>query len=235
MSSILKALKKLEDEKAILKPDSLKIDAEILRGDASRRFSPTAILLLAIVLFVCGSGATYLFMKSGKGNTADMKSPASAAAPLIAPPSSPAVVPVTVEAERHNSQNESPVPAKVVSVETAPRLDNNTLANVRSPKPLMVNQSAKLVKQLEKRPAAPSRQEAVLVTGPAATVKMPALRVNGIAFQEESADRVAIVNGIYVTNGSLVEGAKVEDIQKDRVRFSFGGEGFDVTLGKSNR
>jgi general secretion pathway protein B len=46
---------------------------------------------------------------------------------------------------------------------------------------------------------------------------------------------VAVVNGIPVSNGSVVEGARVEDIQRDRVRFSYGGERFEVTLGKTNR
>jgi type II secretory pathway component PulC len=63
----------------------------------------------------------------------------------------------------------------------------------------------------------------------------PTLKVNGIAFQEGVAGSVAVVNGISVSSGSMVEGAKVEDIQMDRVRFSYSGEKFEVLLGKSNR
>ena len=63
----------------------------------------------------------------------------------------------------------------------------------------------------------------------------PSIEVNGIAFQDESTDRVAIVNGVSVSNGSIIGGAKVEDILKDLVRFSYGGEKFDVALGQSTR
>ena len=63
----------------------------------------------------------------------------------------------------------------------------------------------------------------------------PLIKVNGIAFQGNGPGSVAVVNGVPVANGSMIEGARVEDIQKDRVRFSYGGEKFEVDLGKSNR
>src|ERR1039457_2422419 len=66
MSSILKALKKLEHEKSARKPDSFRIDAEILRGGASRSFFSTGASLAAIALFLCGGGATYVYMKHDK-------------------------------------------------------------------------------------------------------------------------------------------------------------------------
>jgi hypothetical protein len=37
---------------------------------------------------------------------------------------------------------------------------------------------------------------------------------------------------VYV--GAVIEGAKVEEIGKDRIRFSYGGESFEVPLGNSN-
>jgi general secretion pathway protein B len=63
----------------------------------------------------------------------------------------------------------------------------------------------------------------------------PVIKVNGIAFQDGSSDSVAVVNGIPVSNGSIIEGAMVEDIQRDRIRFSYGSEKFEVPLGKTNR
>ena len=65
------------------------------------------------------------------------------------------------------------------------------------------------------------------------TAAKPVLKVNGIAFQD-GADSVAVINGITVSKGSVIEGARVEEIQKDRVRFSRGGEKFDIILDKSN-
>jgi type II secretory pathway component PulC len=66
-------------------------------------------------------------------------------------------------------------------------------------------------------------------------VSRPVLTINGIAFQEGGSDNLAVINGITVSNGAVIEGIKVEDIQKDRVRFSHGGEKFEIILNKSNR
>jgi type II secretory pathway component PulC len=62
----------------------------------------------------------------------------------------------------------------------------------------------------------------------------PVVRVNGIAFQDGS-DSVAVINGVPVSRGALIEGIKVEEIQRDRVQFSYDGEKFEVNLGKSNQ
>jgi len=225
MSSILKALKKLEEEKSIRKPDSLKIDAEILRGDTSRHFSSMSISLLAILLFICGSGATYVFMKPDTGSK---KYPVvSAMAPLGPPSSATAVAPVAVKPQNLNLQADLSKRDKGISAGS-----DIPPSSVIAPEFPARIQAVPPIKHSEvKRPVAPTQPAAIR---PVAVI-VPALKVNGIAFQDESSDRVAIVNGISVSSGSMIEGAKVEDIQKDRVMFSYGGEKFDVALGKSNR
>jgi len=67
------------------------------------------------------------------------------------------------------------------------------------------------------------------------TSKAPNLRVNGIAFQNSSADSMAIVNGIPVSSGSIIEGVTVEEVQNDRVLFRRNLEKFEIRLGQSNR
>jgi general secretion pathway protein B len=229
MSSILKALKKLEDEKSIRKPDSLKIDAEILRGDASRRFSPMGVSLLAALLFICGSGATYVFMKPDTGN---IESAGSAVTSLMTSSSATAVASGRAVQQTLNIQADSPKAGKLTSAGSVHKPGNDLPAAVKATKMTAKVQSVQVVKPSEvKQTVAPAQLTQATVIRPAA----PPLKVNGIAFQDESADRVAIVNGVSVSNGSVIEGAKVEDIQKDRVRFSYGGEKFDVALGKSNR
>ena len=59
--------------------------------------------------------------------------------------------------------------------------------------------------------------------------------MNGIAFQEGSRDNMAMINGIAVSSGEMIEGVRVEDIQKNRVIFSQGGEKFEIRLNKSNK
>jgi len=234
MSSILKALKKLEDEKSIRKPDSLKIDAEILRGDASRRFSPMGISLLAALLFICGSGATYFFMSSDANN---VKSTASDVAPITPPSPAAGIAPDAERPQNQNLQADLPKPDKIViAAGSDHKLGKTPPSSVTTSRlPVQVQPVQRIRPPEVKRPVAPPQPAPATTTRPAAPVMAPLLKVNGIAFQEENADRVAIVNGAPVANGSVIEGAKVEDIQKDRVRFSYGGEKFDVALGKSNR
>ena len=234
MSSILKALKKLEDEKSIRKPDSLKIDAEILRGDSARRFSPMGISLLAALLFICGSGATYFFMSSDTNN---VKATVSDVVPIDPPSPATAVAPDAERPHNLNLKADLPKPDKVVTAAGSDnKLGNTPPSSVTVPRLQAKIQPVQRIRQSEeKRPVAPPQSAPATTTRPVASVMAPLLKVNGIAFQEESVERVAIVNGAPVSNGSIIEGAKVEDIQKDRVRFSYGGEKFDVALGKSNR
>lgn len=225
MSSILKALKKLEQEKAARKPDSFRIDAEILRGGAQRSFFSTGASLAAIALFLCGVGATYLFMKHDQAFAPVQQSQASKNG--VKGESSAAATPFPVSAIPAAEPQPRP-PAKEIS---APEKSEP------APRPMEKQQHTQRVKSAviapqavppEPKPASPSVPVAPLVT-PA----KPVLKVNGIAFQD-GADSVAVINGVTVSKGSVIEGARVEEIQKDRVRFSRGGEMFDSILDKSN-
>lgn len=235
MSSILKALKKLEDEKAAHQPDSLKIDSDILRGESSRRHSTTGLILAALLLFTGGSIATYLYMKKDPSPTVvSSETPAEAPAKVesraqrvtSAPnatyikteqlPESIEVVPArrsqaTVPAPKQKKQSG---PAKPVPVVTRPSVDK-TVQQQRKNVPLGALTAPLAVPQVVRT--------------------IPLLRVNGIAHQGGTADNVAVINGVPVSDGAVIEGVKVEEIQKDRVRFSYKGETFEIALGKSNR
>ena len=204
MSSILKALKKLEDGKAARPPGSLDIGSDILRGDAPRHTSPLVVILIAALLFICGSGATYVYLKY------------TAATPAIPPP---------LLAEQHTASAiaapaQQPPAPHVVSART--KAQPRRQASVRPLRKAAASEANRPI------------QPAVRASSPG-TLGTPVIKVNGIAFQGDGADSVAVVNGVPVANGSMVEGARVEDIQKDRVLFSYGGEKFEVILGKSNR
>ncbi len=82
--------------------------------------------------------------------------------------------------------------------------------------------------------APPPRAETVRKPAPPAPAE-PAFSVSGIAWNKDSADRLAIVNGQPLTTGSFLEGAVVEEILPDRVRFSQGGRTFEVHLSKSGK
>lgn len=233
MSSILKALKKLEDEKTSRFPDSLNIDSDILKSShESRKMSPLAALLLLLLMFGGGAGAAYFIMK---GNT---KQPVAAAPQPItvvtAVPSSP-VAPQTAKPAAPSAAKPAvakPVAAPVqkkpsaVTAQKAQPKKAATVAAKHSPARSTAQQSSD-----KALPAADTGSRSELP----ASAAVPTLRVNGIAFQNNSADSMAIINGIPVSNGSTVEGAIVEEIRRDRVVFQRSGEKFEVKLGQANR
>jgi general secretion pathway protein B len=59
---------------------------------------------------------------------------------------------------------------------------------------------------------------------------MPALKLTGIAFQEDRAARLAVINDLPVMEGTMIEGARVMEISEDRVRFNYSGRNFEVLL-----
>jgi hypothetical protein len=56
--------------------------------------------------------------------------------------------------------------------------------------------------------------------------------VSGIAWQQDGAARIAMVNGQTVTEGGTVAGARIMAIHRDRVQFSRNGEQFEILLEK---
>ena len=223
MSSILKALKKLEQEKASQKPDSFRIDAEILRGGARRSFFSTGAPLAAIALFLCGVGATYLFMKHAQTSTPVQQSQSSKSG--VRGDSAPGVFPVaTLPAA-------GPQPGQPESGISATEMSGHSPRFLEKQQYTQKMKSAEIVPQTV--PAEPKSVSPSVPVAPLVAPAKPVLKVTGIAFQD-GADSVAVINGVTVSNGSVIEGARVEEIQKDRVIFSRGGEKFDSILDKSN-
>lgn len=227
MSSILKALKKLEDERGASRPDTLKIDSDILRSESSQRHSTTGVIVAALLLFAGGSVATYMFMKQD-------------------------TLPVmlnNIVSEKIQSPSQSQTPAATdVKTEKLPeiveivpaRKSDSVKATISRPQKKAVtsvpeqSRTLQLNSNIKHEDHKKSLNETT-VQPQTASKTVPVLRVNGIAFQEGISDSMAVVNGIPVSAGSVIEGVKVEVIQKNRVRFNYNGETFEIPLGKSNR
>lgn len=229
MSSILKALRKLEDDKSARKPDELKIDAEILRSDNSPRFSSAGIISVAFLLLAGGSGATYMYMKQDRlpEPARSIQTSMSREKQTAIPPASdikteqlPAAIVVVPATGQKTAQAEPPAQHQVAK--TTAELPAKPS---KSATPVVVSRPVEISKA--------SRASTPPLTSSANSV--PLLRVNGIAFQNSNADSMAIVNGIAVSKGSIVEGITVEEVQKDRVLFQRNGEKFEIRLGQSNR
>ena len=55
------------------------------------------------------------------------------------------------------------------------------------------------------------------------------ITVSGIAWQDERSLRRAVINGSLVGEGAEIQGARVVEIRENRVRFSRGGDTFEVS------
>ena len=229
MSSILKALKKLEQEKAARKPDSFRIDAEILRGGTPRSsFFSMGASLAAVALFLCGVAATYVFMKRHEVPAAVQPVQAPAIQATSAPPASVRRPPESADQGAAETLPRPTMPGKSGPEPSGPA--PRTMPAPRQPQPEKPTGGTPRAvqpepKQIMPPPVAPP---AAVAPGP------PVLKVLGIAFQDGSTNSVAVVNGVAVSKGSVIEGVRVEEIQRDRVTFSRGGETFEVILDKSN-
>jgi general secretion pathway protein B len=213
MSSILEALKKLEDEKSSRQSGAGNIAGKVVKD--GRRPKPRPVWLLPASMAAVATTAalaTYIIMSS--------LSPSKKPGHLITPvqPLQPQqAAPQAAAPIRPTALPSANAPNKVVRSSPSPP--------VTSQEPVI---NAPPVQHIESRSIAIPAQALPTekLPGP------PALKVTGIGWQKGNADRLAIVNGRAVTEGAVVEGARVEEIFPDRVRFSFNDKTFEIPLGK---
>ncbi len=74
--------------------------------------------------------------------------------------------------------------------------------------------------------------EPAIVSVPTGT---PQIAVSGIAYNKDAVDRLAVINGVPAGEGKTVSGVTVEEIMPDKVRFSYGRKSFEVPVGRSNQ
>lgn len=238
MSSILKALKKLEQEKALRRDGGADISREILHGQTRRKKQyswqwaaaiTTIILLFAVVAILMTRGTATVKTEPGSAPLLETRLPA---------PPAPAT------AGKLPAEGSSAKPADSPRVETAP-VRKPTGSPAPDPAPAKTQMPPALPTQPATRPPAlpetapqftapPPKAEPVRKPNPPATTE-PIFAVSGIAWNKDSADRLAIVNGQPLTTGAFLDGAVVEEIFPDRVRFSQGGKTFEVHLGKAGK
>ena len=230
MSSILKALKKLENNTSLYKPEQLRIDAKILQNGVSGSFSRTSIFLIAIALFVCGGGVTYFYFNISSRHEITPQAISSGIESLNPSPEPTSISPIlkSVKVQTTKAKVSTLTVPLVVSKQT--RLPKNPAQPSITPRSRIQHVEVASTPELK-----PEAKPVPASTSPVSVASRPILAINGIAFQEGGSDNLAVINGVTVSNGAIIEGVKVEDIQKDRVRFSQGSEKFEIILNKSNR
>jgi general secretion pathway protein B len=236
MSSILKALQKVEAEKAAAR-NAGRLATEISRTRQKRGWKPRWLFPVAMtVVAVVAVLATYTLMGGfSQGRQQTVPQPGiEAAAPL--PQSRPV----------ESSLPPSAAPPVADSVTVQPMITRPVAVKVPSAPPRR--------NELPESPDAAGNDDA---SSPETSAEPPAVRaaelqtertaglspashaasdltVSGIAWQKESTSRLAVVNGVPIAQGAILAGARVEEILPDRVRFTRDSHSFEVFLGKTS-
>lgn len=213
MSFILKALKKLEHEKAARKAAPVEINSAILAPDRGPISSSRRVgLWLSISLVLIAGAVTIMFFPIHE------IPPTGSEVPKTGPQQAPAARP---EPSFPLSQPQVDKPAKgSASINAIDR--QPAIPRPREPE----KRQEKAHSQYDFAPPSAPEHQAPFV---AAT---PALTVSGIALQDDPAESMAVVNGELVKTGMTVGGAVVDRIFLDRVRFKGNGGKFEVYLSK---
>lgn len=213
MSYILDALKKIEHEKN----KRARSDGRIsITGDLfQERHQPVArvvlwkiVLLIAVASLVTSVGTWFVLSVPGKKNATVIR-PTAQPATVVSPPVVPVPVPVQSQA--------TPVAAPVTAVPGVPKSAATVAHDTAARGPGRVRQRIEV--------KSPAPKQAV------PTVPTPAdIKLSGIAWQDERSARRVVVNGFLLKEGAVVSGAKITDIQADKVRFSTSAGQFEIKL-----
>jgi general secretion pathway protein B len=217
MSSILEALKKLEDEKAARRSGAGSLAGKVAKSGRKSRTSP-AWLIPGGMLAVAAVSVliTYAVMRpvpsTVTGPAPQPTQNAPVRSPAAQPPDTPLPAVATPVTDALSPHHPGPIPGEKKS-------SRSTMAR-RSVTPSKITTGK----------ASPLSADSGKNRPTSAVPPLPKLTVVGIAWQKDTALRMAIVNGVPVREGGVVNGATVREILPDRVRFSANGKEFDISL-----
>ncbi len=114
----------------------------------------------------------------------------------------------------------------------APKIESDAESKTISVSPGEKKRSGNLIPEESK--VAPAKAIKLPEETPGRSTKTPSsLRISGIIWSEEPSKRIAVINGMTLTEGSVIEGVKVVEILPTRVRFSHNDLSFEIHLGVS--
>jgi hypothetical protein len=220
MSVILDALRKLDREKSSRRNGTAPIAVEILRPDLSRPEKKIPLYIAAISLTAIAAAAITYVLVSAPG----FLSKSSPPVPVSLPPSSQQAIPAPLSREPvTDAQNEM---SRVLPKIEAPAGSKPAEASFGEKKTEqhIVPEEVKVASGDTKKPV-----EHTLAGSPATP---PSLKISAIVWYEDPSKRFAMINGTITTEGSLIDGVKVVEINPTTVRFLHNGQHFEIPISK---
>jgi len=204
MSSILKALRKVEDEKAALGDGGVDLAHDILKRNYDQPQKTNWLLIgTAFVLLLVGIGVGWWLLPQ----------PASVTEGESA---------VTLEQETVPQSGPAAAAIENATAEVAPP-PTAVLSPLSSPPAAVAKKDVSV---------APVADQSVEVTAVLPEIALPALNIEEIVFHQDPAARLAVINELPVMVGTDIDGVRVEEILADRVMFSYRGIRFEKLLGE---
>ena len=250
MSVILDALKKLDREKSSRKNMTANIAVEILKPDLPRpgkRFPRyvatiflTAMAVVVITYFTMGDFLPRSLTPSPVSPPAPsqgivpapmefhLPSKSSVPGPEDPPASSQQVTPASVSREavqevrdeiNRKGPKPPPPPESKITVESKPAA---TSVDEKKGKPSVIREEAEVAPSSIKK--IPEQATTGSPTNP------PSLKLSAIVWYEDPSMRFAMVNGIKASEGTIVEGVKVVEINPTSVRFLYNNRYFELSM-----
>lgn len=219
MSYILDALKKMEHDKATKAAPAgmTTISGDLFRGERPRSAGGGAwrLALAAVMAASLAVAATWYFL-APSGRRPDVASPPHVIGEKgthVSAPAAPAALPPSVAVPAP-----SPPPGQAALAAAPPPVSGAAAGREGA------------LRRAERTGAASTGDGDERAASPVQSVPPSDITVSGIAWQEERKGRRAVVNGFLLKEGSVVAGARVAEIRRDRVRFDRAGAQFDVSL-----
>lgn len=230
MSSILKALKKLEEEKSALQDEKeINLSRDILKQPVTRGISVqwfwlAGILSIAVIVML----TVALIRKPQISETASHKELPSISRPATLPTPTQSL-PATLAVTGINKGDSVTNPSPLQTLQTGPQplLTPARVSILKNERIELPGGIAPSIEPLKTESAVKS----IPVSAPLASDTT--LTLSGIAWNKDSADRLAIINGQPTTTGTTVSGALVEEILPDRVKLFHHGRTFELLIGRS--
>jgi general secretion pathway protein B len=238
MSLILDALKKLDREKSARRNATVNIATEILRSDQLRPGKRIPLYFVAIVLTAVATAAiTYALISKSLPPK-----------PAILPAQTQPVTSAPLSREPvHDARDEiSRVPLKIQKpVLSGKPAEAKKQPEARSPAASeTLSESKNVQPPMEEKKATQEviREEAVVApvitkktpeqTPKVSSMTPPSLKLSAIVWYEEPSKRFAMINGMIATEGSVIDGVKVIEIQPTSVRFLYNDQRFEIPISK---
>ncbi len=140
-----------------------------------------------------------------------------------------------------SSPRASEVPIKISPPPTPDSLPRETVGQVQSGKtqqtpPIETRPGRKAPspdpkatpEKVDRSTGIPQKSAETAVSGPPSSP--PQLKISGIMWHDEPSRRRAVINGIFTSEGSKIEGVEVVEILPTRVRFLHQGRPFEISI-----